>query len=73
MGLSTGGLTEYDPSTGYLVFNQELAVGDYYQSETIYFGSGQSIIFRSDSTDTTFNLLGNETDRSDGSGLVAQK
>jgi len=73
LGLSTGGLTEYDPSTGYLVFNQELAVGDYYQSETIYFGSGQSIIFRSDSTDATFNLLGNETDRSDGSGLVAQK
>jgi len=73
VGLSTGGLSDYNTSSGYLIFNQDLPVGEYYQSETIYFGDGQSVIIRSDSTDIFFNLLGTETDDTVGSGLVAQK
>lgn len=73
VGLSTGGVSEYDPATGYVIFNQELAVGAYFQSDNIYFSNGQSVIIRSDSTDVHFSLLGFESDDALGSGFVAQK
>lgn len=73
VGLSTGGVSEYDPTTGYVIFNQELAVGAYFQSDNIYFSNGQSVIIRSDSTDVHFSLLGFESDDTLGSGFVAQK
>ena len=73
VGLSTGGVSEYDPATGYVIFNQELAVGAYFQSDNIYFSNGQSVIIRSDSTDVHFSFLGFESDDALGSGFVAQK
>ena len=73
VGLSTGALAEYAPATGYLIFNEELAVGEYFQSDNVYFADGQSVIIRADSTDAQFSLLGFESGDTLGSGFVAQK
>jgi hypothetical protein len=73
VGLSTGGVGDYNPASGYIIFNQELAVGEYFQSDNIYFANGQSVVIRSDSTAVNFNLLGFESDDTLGSGFVAEK
>jgi hypothetical protein len=70
VGLSTGGLESFN-SSGYLTYERELAVGEYFESADLYFSDGQSLIVRSTDNSTFFNLLGKETPNPLNAGFVA--
>ena len=70
VGLSTGGLGSFN-SSGYLTYERELEVGEYFESSVLYFGNGQSIIVRSTDNSTFFNLLGKEIPNPLNAGFVA--
>lgn len=69
VAISTGGLNDLD-SSNYVVYNKQIEKNDSYQTDTLYFADGQSLIIKSDSLDVSFNLLGNEVGITTNSGLL---
>ena len=72
VGLSTGTASDFDTSKGYLVFNRVIPRGEYYETDSIYFGDGQSVVVRANHTDVTFTLLAAETENREEGGFLAQ-
>ncbi len=50
IGLSTGGLSDFDSNKGYIVFNKVIPRGDYYETDSIYFADQQSVVVRANHT-----------------------
>ena len=44
VGLSTGTVSDFDTTKGYVVFNREIPRGEYYETDRIYFGNGESVV-----------------------------
>ncbi len=72
VGLSTGTASDFDVTKGYIVFDRMLAPNEYFESDTIYFADGESVIVRADHTSVTFTLLGTETEDREDAGFLAQ-
>ncbi len=72
VGLSTGTASDFDATRGYLVFNRVIPRGGYYETDSIYFGDGESVVVRANHTDVTFTLLAAETENREEGGLLAQ-
>jgi hypothetical protein len=72
IGLSTDGLSAFNPNAGYVVFEQVIPSNQYFQSDSLFFADGQSLIVRSDSINTKFTLLGVETENRESAGFLAQ-
>jgi hypothetical protein len=41
VGLSTGTVSDFDTTRGYVVFNRVIPRGGYYETDSIYFGNGE--------------------------------
>lgn len=72
VGLSTGTADDFDPTKGYVIFNEEIGVGEYYESDTVFFANGQSVVVRASHTEVAFTFLGRITEDREGAGLLAQ-
>ena len=72
VGLSTGTASDFDTTKGYLVFNRVIPRGGYYETDSVYFGDGESVVVRANHTDVTFTLLAAETENREEGGLLAQ-
>ena len=72
VGLSTGVASDFDTTKGYIVFNQIIPRGEYFETDSIYFGSGESVVVRASHTDVTFTLLAAETENREEGGFLAQ-
>ena len=72
VGLSTGTASDFDVTKGYIVFDRMLAPNEYFESDTLYFADGESVIVRADHTSVTFTLLGTETEDREDAGFLAQ-
>lgn len=65
VGLSTSELSSFDYS-GFVAYKKEISPGESFESETIYFADGESLIVNSESQDVTFTLLGKESNHTFG-------
>ena len=72
VGLSTGNVSDFDTTKGYLVFNRVIPRGEYYETDSIFFGNGESVVVRANHTDVTFTLLAAETENREEGGFLAQ-
>ena len=70
--VSTGTASDFDTSKGYVVFNRVIPRGGYFETDSIYFGNGESVVVRANHTDVTFTLLAAETENREEGGLLAQ-
>lgn len=70
VGLSTGGIENFN-SSGYISYEKEIQVNEYYESERIFIASGQSVIVSSNDKNVSFNLVGKETPNTLGSGIIS--
>ncbi len=72
IGLSTGGLSDFDSNKGYIVFNKVIPRGEYYETDPIYFADQQSVVVRANHTEVAFTLLASETENREEGGFLAQ-
>jgi len=70
IGVSTGGVQDFQPEN-YILFDYEIGEGESYESDTIYYGNGQSLIVWSTCASTTFVLHGQVQDDPTPTGFVA--
>lgn len=72
IGLSTSGLSAFNTNTGYVVFEKVIPPNQYFESDSLYFADGQSVVVRADHINTKFTLLGVETENRESAGFLAQ-
>jgi hypothetical protein len=70
VAISTGGLNDLQ-SSNYVIYDKELDKGETYQTDTIYFADGQSLIVKSNDLNISFNLIGSEVGVTTNSGLLS--
>ena len=71
VGLSTGGVDVFN-TNGYVVFEQEIPSGDYFESDSVYVASGQSVVIRSTDTSSAFTFVGETSPDRQQAGIIAQ-
>ena len=71
VGLSTGGLELFN-TNGYVVFEEEIPSGEYFESESVYIADGQSVIVRSTDTNSAFTFVGESSPDKQQAGIIAQ-
>lgn len=69
VGLSTSSASEFQYS-GYIAFKKELQPDESFETETLYFANGETVIVNSDNTNITFNFLGKEIPHLGGGGFL---
>lgn len=70
IGVSSGGLTSFAPSN-YVIYDWVIDPGESYESNTIYYGNGQSLVVYSDSDNTSFIIHGEVQNNPTNSGFLA--
>ena len=71
VGLSTGGLDVFN-TNGYVVFEEEIPSGEYFESEMVSIANGQSVIVRSTDTQSAFTFVGESSPDEQEAGIIAQ-
>ena len=71
VGLSTGGVDVFN-TNGYVVFEEEIPSGEYFESESVYIADGQSVIVRSTDTNSAFTFVGESSPNKQDAGIIAQ-
>ena len=71
VGLSTGGVDVFN-TNGYVVFEEEIPSGEYFESESVYIADGQSVIVRSTDTNSAFTFVGESSPDKQEAGIIAQ-
>ena len=71
VGLSTGGLDVFN-TNGYVVFEEEIPSGEYFESEMVSIANGQSVIVRSTDTQSAFTFVGESSPDKQEAGIIAQ-
>ena len=71
VGLSTGGVELFN-TNGYVVFEEEIPSGEYFESESVYIADGQSVIVRSTDTESAFTFVGESSPDKQQAGIIAQ-
>ena len=61
---------EYLNSSDYVVYDKKLNAGESYETDSIYFSDGQTVIVKSDNTNINFNLLGSEVGITTNCGIL---
>jgi hypothetical protein len=61
---------QYLNSSDYVVYDKKLNAGESYETESIYFSDGQTVIVKSDNTNVNFNLLGTEVGITTNCGVL---
>ena len=70
IGVSSGSLTNFDPSA-YIIYDYIIDAGESYESASIYYANEQNLVVYSDSPDTSFIIQGQMVDDpTDMSGFV---
>ena len=72
VGLATAGGLNSFKANGYVTFDQEIGVGEYFESDPLYFADGDSVIIRSTDTSSAFTFIGEESPNIGGAGFLAQ-
>ena len=72
VGLATAGGLDSFKANGYVTFDQEIGVGEYFESDPLYFADGDSVIIRSTDTSSAFTFIGEESPNIGGAGFLAQ-
>ena len=72
VGLATAGGLNSFKANGYVTFDQEIKVGEYFESDPLYFADGDSVIIRSTDTSSAFTFIGEESPNIGGAGFLAQ-
>tara|TARA_B100001094_G_scaffold333262_1_gene409974 strand:+ start:1058 stop:2956 length:1899 start_codon:yes stop_codon:yes gene_type:complete len=72
VGLATAGGLDSFKANGYVTFDQEIKVGEYFESDPLYFADGDSVIIRSTDTSSAFTFIGEESPNIGGAGFLAQ-
>lgn len=70
IGVSTGGVTEFNPEN-YILYDREIAEGQSYESDTIYYGNNQSLVVWTDSEFVNFVIHGQIQEDPTPTGFVA--
>lgn len=70
MGVSTGGVTQFNPEN-YILYDREIAEGQSYESDTIYYGDNQSLVVWADSPFVNFVIHGQVQEDPTPTGFVA--
>ena len=70
IGVSSGSITEFSPNS-YILYDYQLGEGQSYESDFIYYGSGQSLIVWSDTENTNFIIHGQSDVDPTPSGFVS--
>ena len=70
IGVSSGGITDFNPEN-YILYDQEIAEGQSFESDTIYYGNNQSLVVWSDCVNTNFIIHGQVQDDPTATGFVA--
>ena len=71
VGLSTGGLDVFN-TNGYVVFEEEIPSGAYFESDSLFIASGQSVVVRSTDTSSAFTFVGESSPDRQQAGIIAQ-
>ena len=71
VGLSTGGVDVFN-TNGYVVFEEEIPSGAYFESESVYIADGQSVVVRSTDTNSAFTFVGETSPDKQDAGIIAQ-
>ena len=71
VGLSTGGVELFN-TNGYVVFEEEIPSGEYFESDSVYIANGQSVIVRSTDTNSAFTFVGESSPDKQEAGIIAQ-
>ena len=61
VGLATAGGLDSFKANGYVTFDQEIKVGEYFESDPLYFADGDSVVIRSTDTSSAFTFIGEES------------
>ena len=69
VGVSSGSLTNFDPSA-YIIYDYIIDAGESYESASIYYADEQNLVVYSDSPDTSFIIQGQMVDDPTASGFV---
>ena len=69
VGVSSGSLTNFDPSA-YIIYDYIIDAGESYESASIYYADEQNLVVYSDSPDTSFIIHGQMVDDPTASGFV---
>ena len=72
VGLATAGGLDSFKANGYVTFDQEIKVGEYFESDPLYFADGDSVVIRSTDTSSAFTFIGEESPNIGGAGFLAQ-
>ena len=72
VGLATAGGLDSFRANGYVTFDQEIGVGEYFESDPLYFADGDSVVIRSTDTSSAFTFVGEESPNKGGAGFLAQ-
>ena len=69
IGVSSGALLAFAPSN-YILYDMEIQSGETYETQTMYYANGQSLIVYSDYETTSFLVHGEVVDNPVGSGFL---
>tara|TARA_B100000965_G_scaffold249078_1_gene209239 strand:+ start:619 stop:1749 length:1131 start_codon:yes stop_codon:yes gene_type:complete len=70
VGVSSGSLTEFDPSS-YIIYDHIIEEGESYETASIYYANNQNLVIESDKDNTSFIIQGQMLDDPTGqSGFV---
>ena len=69
IGVSSGALLAFAPSN-YILYDLEIAAGETYETQTLYYANEQSLVVYSDSDATSFLVHGEVLDNPVGSGFL---
>ena len=72
VGLATAGGLDSFKANGYVTFDQEIKVGEYFESDPLYFADGDSVVIRSTDTSSAFTFIGEGSPNIGGAGFLAQ-
>lgn len=70
MGVSAGGVTQFNPEN-YILYDLEIAEGQSYESDTVYYGNNQSLVVWTDSPFVNFVIHGQIQEDPTDTGFVA--
>lgn len=70
IGVSSGSITEFTPES-YILYDYEIAEGQSYESDFIYYGNGQSLVVWTDTENTNFIIHGQSDIDPTPSGFVS--